>query len=97
MGIDYDGGMIVGACGDDMLDCVPEGMEFYEWAQDNGLESMAMYYDADSSDCYYGYTVDDVPVPDIEGEWLTDVKAKAAKFKELTGMDALLIGSQDIW
>lgn len=97
MGIDTDGGMIIGAIGSDLVKCVPEDEEFNEWAEDNKLTRMAMHYDAPSEWCYYGFTVDDVRVMDIEGEWLTDVKEKADKFEKLTGIVPFLIGSQDVW
>lgn len=97
MGIDFEGGMIVGGDGD-LLE-TPEGYkgEFYEWAEDVGLERLSRYYDADKSECYYGFTVPDVAVAEIlSSGWLEDVTDKAAKFEELTGIKAKLIGSQDI-
>ena len=97
MGIDYEGGMIVGADGD--LLSVPDGVKepFYEWAEDVGLERMSRYYDAGQEECYYGFTVPDVFVSEIlSSGWLRDVSDKAAEFEKLTGVKAQLIGSQDI-
>ena len=96
MGIDYDGGMIVGALGDE-LD-VPEDYDgdLYDWMEENDMDSMSQWYDCDTEDCYFGYTVPDIPVDEIEGEWLADVKAKAEKFEALTGVTAQLIGTLDV-
>lgn len=97
MGMDIDGGMLVGAHGDKLA--VPKGVdvEFYEWADENGLESYAMHYDADQSHTYYGFPIDDVRVSGINGEWLESVKDKAAKFEALTGVEPSLIGAQSVW
>ena len=95
MGIDTDGGMIVGEIGSKLT--APEGQEFYEWAEDNGLERMALWYDADVSNCYYGYTVDDVLIDDMDGKWLEEIHGLANKFEDLTGVKPKLIGTQDVW
>ena len=97
MGIDISGGMIVGAHGSNLS--VPEDYygAFYEWAEENGMDSMAEHYDADEDYTYYGFMVDDVAVSDIGGKWLADVDEKAIKFKRLTGLDAKLIGCQSVY
>lgn len=97
MGIDVDGSMLVGAHGGELK--VPDGveMDFYEWAEKNGIESFAQHYDADQSFTYYGFAVDDVDVSDIDGKWLKDTKESASKFEALTGVRARLIGTQSVW
>lgn len=95
MGIDTDGGMIIGERGHKIE--APEGEDFADWAEDNKLERMAMYYDADTDDCYYGFTIVDVLVEDMTGEWLQYIHKLANKFEELTGVPAMLIGTQDVW
>ena len=97
MGIDYDGGMIVGCIGSDID--VPEEYDgdLSDWIEENDLETMSTYYDAEIDDRYIGFCVDDVDVNDIHGEWLTDVLQKAEKFFKLTGKKARLIGTQNIW
>ena len=89
-------GIFVGALGSDID--VPNGCEdaLYEWAEDNEMDSLSQYYDCDEDYRYYGFTVSDVPVNEMDVGWVDDVKKKAAKFKELTGVDAQLIGSQYI-
>ena len=96
MGIDYDGGMIVGEIGSKIT--VPEKYDgdIYEMAEDNDMEWLSMYYDADIKDVYFGFGVPDVPVAEMNVGWLDDISDKAAKFYELTGVTARLIGSQNI-
>ena len=97
MGIDIEGGMIVGRLGKDMQSCSGD-MSLYEWAvEENEMDSFSMYYDAGEDYQYFGFEVKDVNVDDIEGEWLEDVKEKSKRFKDLTGLDAKLIGSQNVW
>ena len=95
MGIDYDGGMIVGARGVDIDQSNIESMG--EWADENGLVVMSTYYDADSDDCYYGFSIDDILISKIDDKWVKDLKDKAAKFEDLAKAPAMLIGTQNIW
>ena len=95
MGIDTDGGMIIGERGYKIE--APEDEDFDEWAEDNGLECMAMYYDADSDDCYYGYKIQDVLVEDLTGEWIQNIYKLAGRFEDLTGAKPKLIGTQNVW
>lgn len=113
MGIDYSGGMIVGANaatvegqvyfededGDSLYGSKGEGYEeFYEWYEMQGMGTMSLRYDAGTDSQIVGFTVDDIEVlSDKFPAWLGDVKKKALKFKELTGIDAKLIGTQNIW
>ena len=97
MGIDYDGGMIVGIGGSEIS--VPEEFldDLHEWAEEQNMDNMSPYYDCPTEDRIFGFNVKDVLVKDMDEEWLADVKAKADKFKKLTGLDAMLIGIQNIW
>ena len=97
MGIGISGGMIVGAHGSEID--VPEDYEgdLWDWLEKRGMDSMTEHYDADESYTYYGFMVNDVAVFDIENGWLKDVESKAMEFKDLTGIDAKLIGCQSVW
>ena len=97
MGIDYDGGMIVGEHAQHLA--VPDDYEenLFEWAEDNEMTTMSQWYDAGEEGMYCGFEVPNVPVAEMGGDWLKDVQKKAAKFKELTGVSARLIGTQNIW
>ena len=96
MSIDYDGGMIIG----NFLESFesPEDYEgdFYDWAEEQGLESMSLYYDAGNDQRVWGFPIDDVDVADIDAVWLTSVKKLASRFEVLTGEKARLIGTQNI-
>ena len=96
MGIDYSGGMIVGEEFGKIN--IPEDYEGegYEWVEDVGLERFSPWYDAEVEYCVVGFSVSDVSVDEITGEWLSIVQRKARKFYELTGVKAKLIGMQDI-
>ena len=95
MGIDIDGGMIVGERGDKLS--APEYAEsLSEWLYEDGIERMSLYYDADDKDCYFGIPVPNIPIGEIDG-WLETVKLAADKFKAITGVPAMLIGTQSVW
>jgi len=96
MGINYDGGMIVGELGSKIEKPRDFSGELYEWIEEMGLDRMFMYYDADIEDNIVGFKVEDVLVSDMSGKWLTDVWEKAAEFYRLTGVPAKLIGTQNI-
>ncbi|RKZ94768.1 MAG: hypothetical protein DRQ46_09420 [Gammaproteobacteria bacterium] len=95
MGIETDGGMIIGRMGCDIP--MKDGVDIDEWADENDITYMSLVYDAQLYDRVYGFLVEDVWATNIEGEWLTQVKELAVKFEELTGVPALLMGSQDVW
>ena len=97
MGIDYSGGMLVGASGSALK--VPEDYEgeLSEFAEDHEMEYYSEHYDAGDNDRYYGYPVEDTLVSEMNEEWLSYVKRLADKFETLFGVPASLIGSQDIY
>jgi hypothetical protein len=95
MGIDYDGGMIIGEIGSKL--CEPDTYDgFGEWVEDNDMKAMSLHYDAGSDFQNIGFAVPDIAIAEMDGEWLADVKAKARKFEEITGVPAKLIGTQNI-
>ncbi len=95
MGIETDGGMIIGRMGCDIP--MKDGVDIDEWADENDITYMSLVYDAQLYDRVYGFLVDDVIVNDMEDTWLFEVQRLAKKFEELTGVPALLMGSQDVW
>jgi hypothetical protein len=96
MGVDYDGGMIVGREVKDLHIPDTDEMSAEEWIEDQGLSRMSPWYDCDLRHCIIGYEVEDVEVSDMD-VWLADVRAKAEKFEALFGVKAMLIGTQNIW
>lgn len=72
--------------------------EFYEWYGHHDMEIMSLHYDAGTDNQIVGYRVKDIePLSPEFAKWLENVQEKARLFKELTGCDAQLIGTQDIW
>jgi len=98
MGINYDGGMIVGCCGSELPEFTDgdEDATRDDWAYEHGLERMHLWPESSDDNTYYGFKVDDILVSDIKAEWVEELKVKALKFFELTGVHAGLIGVQDI-
>lgn len=92
MGTSYNGGMIVGAAGDDLN--VPDELDDWEGL---GIISMGLYPGADEDDCYYGFKVPNVLVSDINRGWFIKILSLSEKFKEIMGVEASLIGTQDIF
>lgn len=112
MGIDYDGGMIIGANASTVMGSVhfedndeemygTEGNyyeEFYEWYENVGMCTYSYHYDASEDSQVVGYTIRDVdPLSEEFPKWVEEVKEYAEKFYKLTGVKAELIGMQDIW
>ena len=97
MGIDYNGGMIIGCSLSDIF--IPDEFEDdeNEYIEDNGMSTMYDFPNADSDEKYVGFEIENILVSKINIEWIEMVKAYADKFKALTGEDAKLIGTQDIW
>lgn len=96
MGIDYNGGMIVGALGSDLN--IPEKYEYLsEWAEDNNMTTMSLYYDADSESQYMGFEIEDILVSEINNDWIKSLKTFSKKFEDITGVPAKLIGTQNIY
>ena len=72
--------------------------EFYEWYEAHDMVTYSFHYDADSDNQILGFTITDInPLSSEFDKWLEDVKEKAQKFYELTGVEAQLIGMQNVW
>ena len=98
MGIDISGGMIVGSEAENISYDEEQYEEVWEFADAHNLSCYSKWYDAGSEGQVLGFTVDDVdPLsPEFES-WVKDVKDKAHKFYQLTGIKAELIGMQNVW
>ena len=96
MGIDYSGGMIVGAKGDELTH--PDEFDYMsEWAEEHDMDYMSPWYDADEKYCVYGFSIPaKISMDDLNDDWLEMVKEKAAKFEEITGVKPQLIAMQNI-
>jgi len=97
MSIDYDGGMIVGEMGGNISPDSGEFDSMSEWAEENGMKQMSTLYEAEPEWCYYGFEVKDVLISDIDQAWIDDLRSKAAKFEQLTGTPAKLLGAINIF
>jgi len=96
MGIDYSGSMIVGRHGSNFD--IPEEIEdIYDWLEENKLEQLCDHYDAGFSDSYFGFLVRDIEVSKINEDWIKMINDLADEFHKLTGLEAMLIGSQNIY
>ena len=101
MGIEYSGGMIVGA----PADCIPYDEEdfedswlYYETLENKGIVSYSLWYDAGNDGQVWGFPIRDVVVDSKDFDlWLDEVRQKATEFEEITGVKAELIGMQDIY
>ena len=98
MGTNTSGGMIIGAEGSDI--CTPEycdeDMSLTEFSEFVEMVKLSPNYDADESECFFGYPVPDVAVSEMDGEWMQDIRCKAIAFTTLFGVEPKLIGMQDI-
>ena len=104
MGISYDAEILVGEhMGkvkipeyDAKVNDYDEDEHPWEYFASNGMTMCSEYYDSDD-DCFHvGFTVPDVPVIEMDDAWLANIHILAAKFEELTGVPAKLIGATDI-
>jgi hypothetical protein len=104
MGIDTNGGMIIGneykLINVDKFE-LPKDYDYDVWEflmsdLDPWMNNMSPWYDSDRENCIVGYLIKDVLVSDMSGEWLKDVKEKSELFEKITGVKAKLIGMQDV-
>lgn len=104
MGIDYDGGMIVGSDLDQgIIDKLKEKYG-YDYGLDlcdsklseMGIINMSPYSEADDEFCVWGFKVDNIAIEHIDQDWIKELQEKAKRFEEITGVKASLIGCQDI-
>lgn len=107
MGIDYDGGMIVGRNRQEVIDVLEERnkdneeYDVYEDIEDayfkHDMTSFSEYYDADADCCFIGFSIkDEWDVRELD-ELKQTVIEKAALFEEVFGMEASLRGMQSIY
>jgi len=95
MGVDTDGGMIVG---EEMSKItLPDEADIRDWMYDNNLSHMSPWYDSGPENWTIGFSVNNVPVDKMDVKWLEDIKLKAEKFEKLTGTKARLIGMQNVY
>ena len=95
MGVDYSGYMVVGNEYEEIS--IPEDVEdVYDWLDENDMRHFSPHYDAPLHECSIGFSIGDVEVGKME-VWLQEVKELAVKFKEITGADAYLFGTQHIY
>lgn len=113
MGIDYSGNMIIGETAENIQEQLSkieeenevqvinddddQEFDIREWLDDKGLDTCNQYFDCDVCDTVIGFIIPDVPVKDIDEKWLAEVREKAEKFKKIFGVEARLIGTQDIY
>jgi len=96
MGVDIEGTMIVGRWGSE-LESFTEIDDVYDFlVEDNNMDAVSTYYDCPAEHMIFGYYIDDINVDDLGLEWLNTVKEQAKKFKEITGLDAELMGVADV-
>ena len=98
MGINIDGGMIVGVHGSELSEEQKE--LFWELYNEDNIDLYAEYFDADLDGCYVGYSVPDLDLSSGEGnitEWWHSVRCYAVQFKVAFGLDANLIGCQNVY
>lgn len=97
MGIDVSGGMIVGVHGSKLNE--DQRKLFWELYNEDNINLYAEYFDADLDGCYVGYSVPDLDFSngDAYAGWLHMVHGYAAQFKVAFGLDASLIGCQNVY
>lgn len=105
MGIDINGGMIVGASGSELS--VPEGfvseynpdeeVSLHEWAEEVGLDYYSMWYDAEGEGRVYGFIIKQ-NWPRFElGKLTAEAERLMDEFEKITGVEAKLYGMQNVW
>ena len=102
MGIDIDGGMIVGERAS-KLNITEEILESHDCEDEceffcEIIDHMSPYYDSDPDDWIVGYEIPDVLIQSQEfDQWWLRVREMAINFEKLTGVPARLIGSQHVY
>ena len=98
MGIDYDGGMIVGRHYNDceFQDWNEDDQDIWEYCEDKGLDSMNQWYDSGPDGMIVGICMEDTDEESFE-KWTESVKETFKKVEKLIGVKPHLIGTQNIW
>ncbi|CAH9013452.1 conserved hypothetical protein [Vibrio phage 455E52-1] len=112
MGIDISGGMIIGHNASKVKEAVSFNSDdsemygtdgnihedFYYWYESEKMEPFSFYFDAPEDSQVLGFVVEDIePLSDNFEAWISEVKEKSQKFKDLTGLEPELIGMQNVW
>ena len=105
MGIDINGGMIVGATGSELS--VPEDFvseytpdevaSLYEWAEEVGLDYYSLWYDAGDEGRVYGFIIKSNWSRFELGKLVSEVERLMDEFEDITGVEATLYGIQNVW
>lgn len=98
MGIDYDGGMIVGVRAEDIPEEVYADFDdLYDWYESKGMTRYSPWYDADLDACTVGIEItNDVGITQLDS-FMLEVKAAFIKVEDLTTIKPELSGMQNIW
>lgn len=96
MGIDIDGGMIVGAHGSDLPWNPDSDLHPGDWVESMGMVTLCEYYDGGFDNSFFGFHVRPMKVSEMDDAWLYEIKDMAREFENITGVDAYLIGAQDV-
>jgi len=102
MGIEYSGILLVGGDWEDISEVVEDYLEKvgdedmgpYGVLEELGLEYASPYFDCPLEHCYIGF---EFPPTRLTEGWCNKFEEAAAKWKELTGADAKIMGVQDIY
>jgi hypothetical protein len=101
MGTNISGGIIVGATFSEVESAlrVPEvyGDDTYEYLEDSGFDSMPPSYDSDRDTWVVGYKIRDFnPYDESFEDWVDTVEMARDRFMHFTGLEAHIIGMQDV-
>ena len=108
MGINYEATLMVGRYNNDsrlkqdlytILEIDPDEDDVYDELDARGLDYVSPYYDSYMEDRFIGIPIQDPEDTSEESlKQLGDsIKAAAIKFKEVTGVDAVVETVPDIW
>lgn len=100
MSIEIEGGMIIGRRVSDMPDSPlhPSNCEdFDEKVEEYNLDIMRPYFDSTPEDWVIGIEMKDVPVEELDEDWLIEVGRLNALFHLITDYEAELIGTQNVF
>ena len=95
MGIDVGSALVVGL---PLYDVVESTGEYYEKYEDD-LDRISPYYDADPEHCLLGYKIcgTDYAYDELSSNFLEKITTAQVKFKNLTGKDAKIYVSPNVW
>ena len=102
MGMEISSSMLVGGSTSDLTNNLSEeeleAFEGCEWSYIEylGLTVTSPYYDAHTSSCYIGFEVHEPSLDDFD-KWQEEVKKLFVRYKELTGCDATLFSTPNVW